>query len=490
MGHVSLTPLTPSPRRRWGRPFGLAVGALLGLLLGFGTSAQAASCPKGWKSVKTHEVASGQTVSSIAARYDVSVKDIQRANPGLDPDRVRAGQDLLICRPPASKTKSASKKTSSRTGARCSGDGRIIEHEVASGETLSRIAGKYNVRESAIISRNKTLKENPDRLRVGQTLRVCVDANRVANAKSCGYKTPLHRHKVVPGEYIAVIASRYGVRRSDLYRLNRRLEKNPDYLRPGDEVLVCPDIPPRYRTEIEHTVQSGETFGEIAKRYDVSSRELLRFQRGKLDDPSRLRVGQKLRVWVDTGLVPGFGAYDDDEGVLKVGMLLPKGKGYTTKPASLRWGTPTTVRLIQAALAKYWSRNKGGPDVHVGDISRKGGGPFPPHKSHQTGLDVDVGYVLKGQLADVTRFRSATAKTMDVARSWKLIKAFLDTRKVRYIFVDYRVQKLLYEHARETGVSEDTLDELFQYPRGKRRARGIIRHWKGHHDHFHVRFRG
>ena len=131
MGHVSLTRLTPSPRRRWGRPFGLAVGALLGLLLGFGTSAQAASCPKGWKSVKTHEVASGQTVSSIAARYDVSVKDIQRANPGLDPDRVRAGQGLLICRPPASKTKSASKKTSSRTGARCSGDGRIIEHEVA-----------------------------------------------------------------------------------------------------------------------------------------------------------------------------------------------------------------------------------------------------------------------------------------------------------------------------------------------------------------------
>ena len=38
-------------------------------------------------------------------------------------------------------------------------------------------------------------------------------------------------------------------------------------------------------------------------------------------------------------------------------------------------------------------------------------------------------------------------------------------------------------------VSEGTLEALFQYPRGKGRAYGIIRHWKGHKDHFHVRFR-
>ena len=60
---------------------------------------------------------------------------------------------------------------------------------------------------------------------------------------------------------------------------------------------------------------------------------------------------------------------------------------------------------------------------------------------------------------------------------------------MRYIFVDYSVQKLLYEYAKGKGVSEDTLSELFQYPRGKRASRGIIRHWKGHIDHFHVRFR-
>jgi hypothetical protein len=38
-------------------------------------------------------------------------------------------------------------------------------------------------------------------------------------------------------------------------------------------------------------------------------------------------------------------------------------------------------------------------------------------------------------------------------------------------------------------MSQDDLDELFQYPRGKNRTRGIIRHSKGHVNHFHVRFR-
>jgi hypothetical protein len=76
-----------------------------------------------------------------------------------------------------------------------------------------------------------------------------------------------------------------------------------------------------------------------------------------------------------------------------------------------------------------------------------------------------------------------------VPRTWALIKAFVDSPDVRAVFLDYRLQKLLYEHARKQKVSEAKLDELFQYPRGKGRAFGIIRHWKGHKDHFHVRFR-
>ena len=74
-------------------------------------------------------------------------------------------------------------------------------------------------------------------------------------------------------------------------------------------------------------------------------------------------------------------------------------------------------------------------------------------------------------------------------RTWALLRAFLDTQQVVYVFVDYRIQQQLYEHAKAQGVSSRELDELFQYPHGRGRAHGIIRHWPSHQWHFHVRFR-
>jgi len=50
------------------------------------------------------------------------------------------------------------------------------------------------------------------------------------------------------------------------------------------------------------------------------------------------------------------------------------------------------------------------------------------------------------------------------------------------------LQALLHDYAKAHGTPEAELDELFQYPRGRRRAYGIIRDDKGHDDHFHVRF--
>ena len=55
------------------------------------------------------------------------------------------------------------------------------------------------------------------------------------------------------------------------------------------------------------------------------------------------------------------------------------------------------------------------------------------------------------------------------------------------MFVDHSLQKLLYDEAKKT-LSKDALNELFQFPRSKNRMYGIIRHQKGHVNHFHVRF--
>ena len=433
-------------------------------------------------------VKKGDTLGAIALRHGVSESELVQSNAALkkNPHLLSIGQKLDVCA--AKKAGQTKSKARAKSAPRCGRGGRLLEHEVRSGETLSEIAGDYGISEEDITRYNDRLKKRPDLLRAGQSIKVCVDRSRVRNHKLCGYETPLFEHEVVPGEHLAQIAGRYGVRRKDIIRMNGALRKNPNMLRVGQRIKVCPDIAPRERSKISYTVQSGDTLGDIALQYHLTPRELLSYQQGKLADANRLREGQKLTVWVDGGVVEGFTRKSDDKGVLAGGVQLPPGRHYVIKWEAAAWGTSGTIRAIQSAVAAYKRKLPGGPKVHVGDISKKRGGPFSPHISHQQGRDVDVGYVLTGKYAHETRFKSATKSNLDVPRTWALIKAFIDTNEVRYIFMDYKIQGMLYEYAKERGVSENLLDELFQYPRGRGRTSGIIRHWKGHVNHFHVRF--
>jgi LysM repeat protein len=450
-----------------------------------------------------HTVTAGQTLGHIANKHGVSQRELIETNPALkkNPDLLRVGQELDVC---AAKALAAAKgdATASKVVEKgsekdsvapkkpksCGSGGQLVEHEVTSGETLEEIAEHYAVTKKEIFRRNPKVAEAPHMLRVGQTIKICADQQRATNSKLCEFQSPTYLHEVVPGENLGMIAGRYGVRRADLQRWNSKLRKDPDLLSVGQKVQVCPEIAPRERKQIAYEVRPGDTLGEIAERYDLTRRELVRFQRGKLDDPSSLRPGQELAVWVDGGVVPGFGTDDRDRGTLVAGVLLSSSKHIQVKWEAGAWGTDETIRSIQSAVAAYKQKLPGGPKVFVGDISKKGGGPFKPHSSHQHGRDVDVGYVLEGQGSD-GKFRTATADNLDVARTWRLVKSFIDTEQVVYVFMDYKLQKLLYEYAQEQGASEEFLDEIFQYPRGRRRMHGLVRHWPGHTNHFHVRFR-
>ncbi|MCC7254284.1 LysM domain-containing protein [Hyphomicrobium sp.] len=45
---------------------------------------------------KTYVVEEGDTLSGIAAKFDVSVKRLERLNPDIDPQTIGAGQELKI----------------------------------------------------------------------------------------------------------------------------------------------------------------------------------------------------------------------------------------------------------------------------------------------------------------------------------------------------------------------------------------------------------
>ncbi len=199
--------------------------------------------------------------------------------------------------------------------------------------------------------------------------------------------------------------------------------------------------------------------------------------------------GGTTRLQPDDVFYPDLLEPDDLSGSMADAVPLQEGPGYVVKRPEHAWGTPKTVAVLREAIRAYRRRHPDAPDVHVGDISLRNGGPFPPHLSHQTGRDVDIGYVLSGWQAHDKQFRRASSRNLDLERTWDLLQSFLDTGAVAYVFIDYDIQRLLYDHVQARGADPTTLATLFQYPRGRHAAHGIIRHWRGHENHLHVRFR-
>jgi LysM repeat protein/murein endopeptidase len=142
------------------------------------------------------------------------------------------------------------------------------------------------------------------------------------------------------------------------------------------------------------------------------------------------------------------------------------------------WGSRETIDFVMAAAKQVAERMPGAP-LRVNDISKKDGGWLRPHKSHQSGRDVDLGLFYP----DNAKCSRAREKCMDVARNWTLVRALVTTGDVQMILVDKRIQAVLYEHALAIGEDKAWLDSLFHAG-----ADALIKHARRHRDHFHVRY--
>jgi len=151
---------------------------------------------------------------------------------------------------------------------------------------------------------------------------------------------------------------------------------------------------------------------------------------------------------------------------------------------SANWGTEETVAFLTKAMTKVYEKHPTAPPLQVGHLSARRGGPLSPHRSHQSGRDVDLGYFYKGDHG--VWYKRANAENLDAARSWELVRALITETDVEYVFVNLSVQKLLKEHALSVGEDPVWLDSLFQF--GTHHANAIVRHVHGHDTHLHVRF--
>ncbi|MBA3396075.1 MAG: penicillin-insensitive murein endopeptidase [Deltaproteobacteria bacterium] len=180
-------------------------------------------------------------------------------------------------------------------------------------------------------------------------------------------------------------------------------------------------------------------------------------------------------------------------GRLRGAERLPAGEGYRIRRPTRAFGAAHVVDHLQRAITIVRALY---PDVHtlaIGDLSAQHGGKLDNHRSHQSGLDVDLGFYFHAMPAGYPdRFASANAD-LDLGATWALLTAFARTSDlddgVQMIFLDHAVQARLYKWARNRGTPDDQLADILQYPRGKDTQVGLVRHWPHHGDHLHVRFK-
>jgi len=168
--------------------------------------------------------------------------------------------------------------------------------------------------------------------------------------------------------------------------------------------------------------------------------------------------------------------------------LPPSGPGYEVLHLgrNRRFGHPDLVAYVERLAAGARKAKLG--LVVIGDLSQPRGGPTPSgHRSHQTGLDVDIGYAAPaglraGRLSARAREHLSppaivNLKTHEQTRAWtstveELLALAAADAAVDRIFVNPAIKKALC-----TG------------PTASAPWQARLRPWWGHHDHFHVRLK-
>ena len=326
------------------------------------------------------------------------------------------------------------------------------------------------------------LAADAGRLRVAEEKPPKADGKKKKKKKK--KKAHLYKYKVQKGDSLSEIAEQFGVSVKQLKGWNRRATRDARHLSVGTTLRIYANMPVRSKRRNYYVVKKGDSLKRIAAELNTTVDALRRLNGLK---GSLIRPGQKLAF-----LVPGPDKKSESVGRPSSGRLvngeqLPKGPGYTSGRRTSIYATNETVTMLIKCIGMFRKKHPSGPLVIVGNLSQKGGGKFGPHASHQSGRDVDLGYIHKKKFQPVSTLQRTSAETIDAKRTWDLLQCFLDTRKVKYIFMARSLQKVLYDHLKARKFSKRFLKKTFQYPL-KKGGGAVIQHSKGHRDHFHLRF--
>lgn len=151
-------------------------------------------------SVESYIVVPGDTLSAIATKYNTTYQELAKINNISDPNSIYVGQIIQL-------------KASNN----------VQTYTVQSGDTLSGIAAKFGTTYQSLASINGIA--DPNTIYSGQVLKIDGNANNEATY-----------HTVASGEYLGLIANKYGVTVSQICSLNNI--SNPDVIYVGQNLRI------------------------------------------------------------------------------------------------------------------------------------------------------------------------------------------------------------------------------------------------------------
>jgi membrane-bound lytic murein transglycosylase D len=211
--------------------------------------------------------------ATLAAAFGVSLKDLRGANRALlspvweGQKHVPSGYALRIPRNP-SRPPGEAVLASIDASKRFDRQKLDRHYRVHRGDTLSKIARRFGVRQSELVSPNGLRSKH--RIRVGQLLRLPLGDKGASSPTNVAREDrPADgRYKVRRGDALSVIARRFGVSQSELTRANGLRNRNS--LQVG-QVLKIPgpgvsSAPAARGPAFEYRVKRGDNLSKIAKQ--------------------------------------------------------------------------------------------------------------------------------------------------------------------------------------------------------------------------------
>lgn len=278
-----------------------------------------------------------------------------------------------------------------------------------------------------------------------------------------------------------------------------RPDAEPDAA-PEPEPLDAGDFDPRPKpaswahdfeepSTVKYTVRRGGTLENVANLYKIFHHEITALNPGvKLEQ--ELPPKTAVVVYKDDGDESSQSIGLPSNGKLQGGVPMVDGPGRVMKMIGWKsFGTANTVAVLDKVLRR-WADTGHRQPVLVGNMSSRSGGKLSPHSTHQSGRDVDLGYMQILPAGEELNWRLMDSRNLDAKETWALMSMLVQTGQVEVIYVDREIQKLLHDYAvKHQLMPKSALSKWMEYPSPTGSGNPVMQHVKGHADHMHVRFK-